>query len=361
MAPQKPQPDPSTFIAYSHAAAGHDGVRSDPTGTMLIKPCTPAEVTFYESAAAHPVFQQYMPTFMGTLNLNENQDLQNNTLTAPAPLIPDGEEKEAATAWVPSGGKKLDTGLSIVLENVTAGFKRPNVIDLKLGARLWDDDTPEAKRRKLDEVSNETTSKSLGFRIAGLKVYRPHQKTKPEARFAEHIEVGEDGYLSFNKFYGRGFNANDVQEAFAEFFGGEKTLKQPNRATCVVKRLRRDLKGLISLLENEESRMYSASILVVYEGDEEAIEAALEEERRRAENPVMDPGDDNEHDEESEEEDAAIKSKVHELRLIDFAHARWTPGQGPDENALQGLRGVLTILEQFVAEHDREKTISRVS
>ena len=330
---------------------------------MLIKPCTLAEVAFYESAAAHPVFQQYMPTFMGTLKLNKDQDLQETLTTVSAAVLPDGLQKEAAAAWVPSGGKKLDTGLSIVLENVTAGFKRPNVIDLKLGARLWDDAAPEGKRRKLDEVSKKTTSASLGFRVAGMKIYRPRQNTESNVRFVEHTELTNDGYLSFNKHYGRGFNANNVQEAFLEFFGGDEGLKNPSTATRIAKRLKRDLKGLISLLENEESRMYSASILMVYEGDEEAMEAALEEEAQRTENQVMNPGDDDDDDdeqgeesgEESGEDDVNMKFKVHELRLIDFAHASWTPGQGPDENALQGLRSVLRILEEFVAEHENDR------
>lgn len=354
MALPEAQPDPSTFIPYSHAAAGHDGVRSDPTGAMLIKPCTVAEVAFYESASAHPVFQPFIPAFMGTLKLNEKKDLQDAVTTISSPIVPDGVPKEAAAAWVPSGGKKLDTGLSIVLENVTAGFKRPNVIDLKLGARLWDDAAPEEKRRKLDDVSNKTTSASLGFRIAGMKIYRPKQSNGSKVRFAEHTELTDDGYLGFNKSYGRCFNADNVQEAFLEFFGGEEALKKPSTATRIAKRLKRDLKGLISLLENEESRMYSASVLMVYEGDDNVMELALEEEKRRIENPVMNLEDDDEQDEESEEDNVKLKFKVHELRLIDFAHASWAPGQGPDENVLQGLRSVLRILEEFIAEYEKD-------
>src|ERR1700743_3592671 len=45
-----------------------EGVLSDPEGLLVVKPCTQAEVSFYESAVAqHPSFVQYMPTFMGTL------------------------------------------------------------------------------------------------------------------------------------------------------------------------------------------------------------------------------------------------------------------------------------------------------
>jgi inositol-polyphosphate multikinase len=343
MAPPKTQPDPSTFKAYSHAAAGHDGVRSDPSGALLIKPCTHAEVAFYESAADRPAFQAYMPTFMGTLALNENNRL--STATNSAPGISNDSLKDHAVSWVPSGGKKLDTGLSIVLENVTAGFQWPNVIDLKLGARLWDDKAPEAKRRKLDEVRDATTSGSLGFRIAGMKVHRPDRKAKPDGRLQEHIEIEDDGYWSYNKHYGRAFSAETVHEAFVEFFGGEETLKISGRRLEVVKRLANEVNKLASVLEKEEIRMYSASILMVYEGDKDAMDAALDEENRRAAN-----GDNDEHDEDSGGDDDEEKPKVSDMRLIDFAHAEWTPGQGADENALQGVRCALKILDQLATE-----------
>ncbi|KAF7502308.1 hypothetical protein GJ744_006139 [Endocarpon pusillum] len=343
------QTDPSTFVAYTHAAAGHDGVRSDPSGSIIVKPCTPAEVAFYESAATHPKLQAYMPTFMGTLVLSENQDPCSPTApaTAAPAVISNDLQKGDAADWVPSGGKKIDTGLSIVLENVTAGFKRPNVIDLKLGARLWNDDAPETKKRKLDELSDATTSRSLGFRIAGMRVYRPERREKIEGISEKHIAVQEDGYLSYDKYYGRIFGAENVHEAFVEFLGGEETLKKPGGTQHVAKRLAREVRGLTAVLQEEESRMYSASILMVYEGDEAAMEAAMQDEKRRAAIVASGSSDRIEEDEVSEEEEDEQLPKVSQMRLIDFAHAHWASGQGPDENALQGLRSVLKILEQL--------------
>ena len=293
-----------------------------------------------------------MPTFMGTLVLSENQDPSSPTAlaTATPAVVSNGLQKGDAANWVPSGGKKLDTGLSIVLENVTAGFKRPNVIDLKLGARLWNDDAPEAKRRKLDELSDATTSRSLGFRIAGMKVYRPERTEKIEGISEKHVAVEEDGYLSYDKYYGREFGAENVHEAFVEFLGGEETLKKPGRTKCVAKRLAGEVRGLATVLQEEESRMYSASILMVYEGDETAMEAAIQDEKRRAAIVASDSSNETGEDEVNEEEEDEQLPKVFEMRLIDFAHAQWTPGQGPDENALHGLRSVLKILEQLTAE-----------
>jgi 1D-myo-inositol-tetrakisphosphate 5-kinase/inositol-polyphosphate multikinase len=287
--------------------------------------------------------------------------------------------------------------LSIVLENVASGFRRPNVLDVKLGARLWADDAPPSKRAKLDAVSKETTSSPLGFRIAGMKVWTgvsgesdegartdPYA-TKHEAKEGAKGEVIEkDGYRRYDKWYGRSFNDTNVHEGFQTFLAGAKA-GNVDRSKLVPRRLADTLKRVQQVLESEESRMYSSSVLIVYEGDPEALEHALEEEKKAAENPPKEDEEDVDEDmdfdlqdgnlelvdvqlgdgapqqaininidpgmaqleglEEEEEEDDP--PKVHDLRLIDFAHADLTPGQGPDENVLLGIRSLVNIFEKL--------------
>jgi 1D-myo-inositol-tetrakisphosphate 5-kinase/inositol-polyphosphate multikinase len=141
--------------------------------------------------------------------------------------------------------------------------------------------------------------------------------------------------------------------------------------------------------------MYSASILIVYEGDPEALGEALENESKgkeikvdnsededseveafdfqhdgslevvefRVGDETVTQGDfhleiqpenielaDMDDDDEEEEDDDEESCKVHDLRLIDFAHANWTPGQGPDENVLMGVRSLLGIMEDLGKE-----------
>ena len=86
------------------------------------------------------------------------------------------------------------------------------------------------------------------------------------------------------------------------------------------------------------------------------LEKALQEEKTRniedpEQNPAAEPNstaeDNNDGDDESDEPDP----KVHDVRLIDFAHAQWTPGQGPDENVLIGVRSVLKILNELAEQN----------
>lgn len=303
------------------------------------------------------------------------------------------------TPWVPSGGKKLDTGVSIVLENVASGFQRPSVLDVKLGSRLWADDAPASKRAKLDAVSKETTSHSLGFRIAGMKVWvgENGNSGKSEKELDGHEDkntsategetdkdkvIEKDGYRRYDKWYGRSLNDQNVKEGFAEFLSGTRTGKT-DYSKLVAKRLVGEIQRIQAALESEESRMYSASILIIYESDPEAFEKALEDERTRENtegeedleglqdemiesNGLVevadlqavggDAGQGNlnvniEHDptklDDILDDDEDEAPKVHDVRLIDFAHASWTPGQGPDENVLHGVKSLLRIMKEL--------------
>lgn len=344
-------------------------------------------------AAARESGALFLPDPSGPANGSDTSETKHTAQSAAGP----GKE----SAWVPSEGKKLDTGLSIVLENVACGFRRPNVLDVKLGARLWADDAPTAKRSKLDAVSKETTSLSVGYRIAGMKVWTGEtgesdegDRTDPYATKYEGAEgekgevIEKDGYRRYDKWYGRSFSKDNVKQGFETFLAGAKTGKI-DRSKMVARRLADELKNLQQVIEAEESRMYSSSVLMVYEGDPEAMDVALEEESKAPQPRSQEEQEDEDEDEddlefelpdealelvdvqlgqgmpqqainisidpqtmpmpdidEDEDEDEDTP-KVHDLRLIDFAHANWTPGQGPDENLLFGVRSLIKIFEEL--------------
>jgi 1D-myo-inositol-tetrakisphosphate 5-kinase/inositol-polyphosphate multikinase len=401
-----------------------EGVRCTLSGSLIAKPCVQQEVDFYEASALHPAFQEFMPLFIGSLSSADQQQPlaiaaaqgsgavflppAGEAPTAPIPPIDPAQTPAAPSTgsfpsgtdqpWVPSGGKKLETGLSIVLENVAAGFHRPNVLDVKLGARLWADDAPPTKRSKLDAVSKETTSSSLGYRIAGMKVWTGANgetdegtRTNPYATKYEGAEgargevIEKDGYRRYDKWYGRSFSAENVKQGFETFLAGAKA-GTVDRSKMVARRLTEELQNVQRVLESEESRMYSSSVLVVYEGDPEAMAIALEEEKKISDSMNQDEDDDEEEEvdfefteeplelvdvqipggmpqkainisfdpqttqvplELGDDEDEEETPKVHDLRIIDFAHAKWTPGEGPDENVLMGIRNLIKIFDEL--------------
>ena len=141
--------------------------------------------------------------------------------------------------------------------------------------------------------------------------------------------------------------------------------------------------------------MYSASLLFTFEGDGEALRSAIE--KANEEHDALEKVESNKDvdTDGSEKTDGAVASsdaessvkgklpdvsgpiegdlkviemtgsklpdddddedvemtdvpKIYSLKLIDFAHAEWVPGQGPDENNLFGIRNLIKIFEELV-------------
>ena len=382
---------------------------SDPSGSLIIKPCKSAEIRFYESCAAHKDFAEYIPTFIGTLSLSSDTDpaqaaaalMQSKEAQAQV-QGPNGVSEAIVvdTAWTPSNGGKISTNCALVMENVADGYKKPNILDVKLGARLWADDAPPAKRAKLDKVAGETTSKPLGFRIAGMRIWKGSDSDDQDG-------VNADGYRFYDKDYGRALTSVNVVEGFEDYFKMARGTKPTRRLTKVIKRFIEDLESLRTILEKEESRMYSASLLFVYEGDSSALQDAFRIESQMLDfmdaetDPPLDgdggptsgevainqvtsnsdggtgvvpsiKGDRHvahDVDTKSIAEDKAAEyhprkaavaanggdvegevtlPRIQALKLIDFAHAEWTPGQGRDENLLHGVRNVINTLNELL-------------
>ncbi|KAF1821391.1 SAICAR synthase-like protein [Dissoconium aciculare CBS 342.82] len=362
--------DASTLklTSFSNAAAGHDGVLSDESGAVLIKPCTPSEIAFYQaSASSHTDFYELMPTMLGTLQLGAPSNLPGDvklpiiTSTSETPAPAEEAEPELTQEYKDKAllhGKALKTETAIVLENLEAGFSRPNVLDLKLGAKLFDPATTKAdKAARLDKVAGETTSGSLNYRIAGMKVW--------------NADIGE--YAIYDKFYGRQFSKEDVGRGFETFFesllpsslsgsekeegAGEKKKKEKisaRDARSLLELFLAEITNARAVLSRSESRMYGASVLIVYEGDPEALSELLggggrDTSSLKQKEPVskVEVGGEEEYEEEEEEEEEERKV-AYRVKMIDFAHAEWTPGQGRDENVVTGLENVERAMEEVI-------------
>lgn len=287
----------------------------------------------------------------------------------PVPRSPLGHRRTPSPTIDPlyrNKGKPLSTDTCIVLSAATAGFSRPNILDLKLGSRLWADDASPAKRQRLDRDSKASTSSTLGFRIAGMRLwqgdgYAPAGTTVDGNRTPTAVEhedrsfEPETGYMFYNKLYGRNLSTADIKDAFRNYFVVDKSGVHTLQALEVIRRCRDDVEEMQAVLEEMETRMYSSSILIVYEGDPEAWREAREFQTRSKaregdEQEGLNGADEEGMDIEEDEEEP----NTHAVKLIDFAHAEFVPGAGPDENVLHGVRSALRLLNELEADLIKE-------
>lgn len=252
---------------------------------------------------------------------------------AEATIIAKTTEPEYVATTKP--GKRIVTNQAVVLENAAHGFVRPNILDVKLGVRLWADDAAEEKRIRFNKVTEETTHKDLGFRIAGMRVW--------QGEGAKGKDIDKEGYKVFDKNYGRvSVHTSNIEEAFRNFLFSKGAGIDEELGKLISQAFLADVKRIQAVLEGQESRMFSASLLFVFEGDGPRLRAAMEEASR---SPATLENNDGETSEDDEDEVAG--PKIYSVKVIDFAHAEWTPGRGPDENSLTGVRSVASILQKI--------------
>jgi 1D-myo-inositol-tetrakisphosphate 5-kinase/inositol-polyphosphate multikinase len=115
------------------------------------------------------------------------------------------------------------------------------------------------------------------------------------------------------------------------------------------------LRTVISLLHAYQSevqaiewRLRGSSILIIYEGDPERLEAALQEESANENSTPLEGEDDSDDDSEDDEVEDFKPAVL--LKAVDFAHAWDFRGQGPDEGYNEGLANLMALVEGRLQE-----------
>ena len=160
---------------------------------------------------------------------------------------------------------------------------------------------------------------------------------------------------TYDKFYGRKFNADNVKDGFATFFSSLAAGASNDDARQLLETILAEITKARHSLERSESRMYSASILIIYEGDTETLDARMGNQPpapESADEKAPKTLDVRQSVDEDEDEDEEAPPVTHCVKMIDFAHAAWTPGMGPDENVIKGLKNVEDQMDTLIARFD---------
>ncbi|KAF9653872.1 SAICAR synthase-like protein [Thelephora ganbajun] len=303
-----------TKAPLAFQVGGHAGVSTSEDGSLLIKPALTREVDFYQHLTSNPVFaplRPYIPRFYGTLRFEGKLEDGN--------LHGGSEERKDK-----------------FLENLSHGFSKPNILDIKLGTKLYGDGAPEDKKARMIERAKDTTSLETGVRLTGFQV---HDITTGQA-------------VNTPKSYGRSIKASDLPDGIARFFpvhSEQSTQGLPKEQLLpVIKAVRQRVATIRDTFARLEIRMVGGSFLIIYESDIERVKqgiALLEEEG-------VEEADYDDEDEGSEDEDAENTKPGPPclVKLIDFAHIGVVDGEGPDEGVLLGMDTTLKLLDGRIAQ-----------
>uniref|UniRef100_A0A0G4FCR6 Kinase n=1 Tax=Chromera velia CCMP2878 TaxID=1169474 RepID=A0A0G4FCR6_9ALVE len=210
---------------------------------------------------------------------------------------------------VPGGGGGVSSSSSsgvtarqhIILEDLVDGFRKPCVLDIKMGRRQRKLNASPEKEERQRAKSHSTTSYALGFRLCGCQVYNRRN----------------DMLCYRDKYWGRKLTAERVTEAIHQWFYNGVSCHLDLIAVLVEK-----LETLMKCLnELRHWRFWSSSLLIVYDGGINDIEEKLQSV---------------------------------DVRMIDFANTIFLPDNpSPDEDYLFGLKNLLLILADIWKQHQR--------
>ncbi|KAK0563297.1 hypothetical protein OC861_004890 [Tilletia horrida] len=373
--PLEPPLDLSDFDAselrnFDAQVAGHPStVFRTRAGKIIVKRSLPSEISFYyrhlnpnaavtdkgiqqanghaSPASCHYTLTDLTPKCHGAVTLSEAEKKSDSShgSNQAGPMLPELIELDPAIPF-PDQPIQSVVANALVLENILHGFVSPSVLDIKLGTQLWDDSSSPEKKARMIKSAQTCTSGEYGLRLTGWQTWDDERKTEfnVSKSFGKsiltqaHLELGAriffcsprlpDDAPEFDRILTKQAPAASAQTASAPATQASSllpTLPADLIHHVITRGLAPQLRNIFNLVRTTEWRVRGGSVLLVYEGNADALRSRIQ--------------------------DSAADPRTYcQARLIDFAHANFVPGQGPDEGYVLGLQTAMTLLDHVAAE-----------
>ncbi|TKR95399.1 hypothetical protein L596_009574 [Steinernema carpocapsae] len=228
----------------------------------------------------------------------------------------------------------------VLLEDIVVKYKRPCVVDLKMGTRQYGDDASAQKRQRQTQKCHTSTSASMGVRMVGMQICEPEK----------------DAYSYINKYDGRIMDAPAFTSSLQRFLAVAGLQR--------VKKLFQRLELLRQTLAKAEGyRFFSSSILIAFDGALEVDDdlPVVPPSRKRKRSSSFSSDDEQDLLDDVEELEEVPATPEISVRMIDFAHSTFTgflqdkTYEGSDEGYLLGIDTLLRIIKTFVTDSESEE------
>eukprot|EP01118_Nematostelium_gracile_P004140 TRINITY_DN14876_c0_g2_i1.p1 TRINITY_DN14876_c0_g2~~TRINITY_DN14876_c0_g2_i1.p1 ORF type:complete len:294 (+),score=78.41 TRINITY_DN14876_c0_g2_i1:52-933(+) len=239
---------------FENQAGGHAGAFLKGGDGQIMKKVGKNEFTFYKDILhQHPKLVSFAPTFFGT------------------------EEKDGHNY--------------IVIQDLTKGFSKPCILDIKIGTSSVGEDASPEKKAAMEKKDKGTTTVSLGMRITAMRVFDE--------------TTGE--FKGYDKAWGKSVTDTTFLESLKVYFHNGNALRSELVPSFI--ELLKNIHAHVD--EQRHLRIYSSSLLFIYDG-------------------------------------VSDNSKV-DLRMIDFAHVHPITDGGKDDGYIFGVSNLIEHLQKIEA------------
>ncbi|KAK4224937.1 hypothetical protein QBC38DRAFT_282449 [Podospora fimiseda] len=310
---------------------GHKGPREDIVAETLRKPSVPADQ------------QSELPKLIANGTGDGHQDASAGVSALTSAVnsglpSPTADFQKITRPINPKEAQTSDSRVEyfLLLEDLTAGMKRPCIMDLKMGTRQYGVDANPKKQKSQQGKCAKTTSRELGVRVCGLQVW----------------DVKTQSYVFKDKYYGRELKkGHEFQAALTRFLYDGVDPSSILRHIPTVLRKLDELEVIVKRLDGY--RFYAASLLMFYDGDDAPLESE-QQHQHYIEDSTTDFCTD------TEEAPRRLKSKKKrdiDFKIADFANCitpmdsmedKACPPKHPDQADKGFLRGLRSLRKYFL-------------